>query len=82
MSMEDQDKNYKTSDFCLAAYLLAKNVPLTGTDREGGNRVTFLYQSSDELSLLISEYFQMQAVIEPMAFFAAQKRLKQIIYQK
>lgn len=80
--MDNEDKNYKTSDFCLAAYLLAKNITLTGTVREGGNRVVFVYQSSAELSFLISKYFQMQAVIEPMAFFAAQKRLKQLIYQK
>lgn len=80
--MEMNDKNYKTSDFCLASYLLAKNIPLIGTVRDGGNRVTFVYQSSTELSSLISEYFQMQAIIEPMAFFSAQKRLKQLIYQK
>ncbi|MBI3103536.1 hypothetical protein HYZ05_01220 [Candidatus Daviesbacteria bacterium] len=80
--MEMNDKNYKTSDFCLAAYLLAKNIPLTGTVREENNRVTFVYQTSNELSLLIDKYFQMQAMVEPMAFFAAQKRLKQIIYQK
>ncbi len=82
MSMEYQDKNYNTSDFCLAAYLLAKNIPLTGTVREEGNRVTFVYLTSDDLSSLIAKYFQMQAIVEPMAFFAAQKRLKQIIYQK
>ncbi len=80
--MEMNDKNYKTSDFCLASYLLARNIPLTGTVKEGGNRVAFIYQSSEELISIINEYFQMQAVVEPMAFFAAQKRLKQIIYQK
>jgi len=80
--MEMNDENYKTSDFCLASYLLAKNVPLVGTERGGGNRVTFVYQSSAKLNSLIGEYFQMQAVIEPMAFFSAQKRLKQLIYQK
>lgn len=76
------DKNYKTSDFCLASYLLARNIPLTGTVKEDRNRVAFIYQSSEELISLINKYFQMQAVVEPMAFFAAQKRLKQIIYQK
>jgi len=80
--MNNENENYKTSDFCLASYLLAKNIPLIGTARDGGNRVTFVYQSSAELNSLISEYFQMQAVIEPMAFFSAQKRLKQLIYQK
>lgn len=80
--MEYQDKNFDTSDFCLASYLLAKNNPLTNTIRETSNRITFIFLQSDALSSLINEYYQMQAIVEPMAFFAAQKRLKQIIYQK
>lgn len=79
--MDNENKNFETSDFCLAAYLLAKNIPLTSTEREASNRVTFIFSQSDELSLLINSYFQMQAMIEPMAFFAAQKRLKQIIFK-
>ena len=82
MRINENEDNFKTSDFCLASYLLAKNIPLIGTERVGGNRVTFVYQSSAELNSLVSEYFQMQAVIEPMVFFSAQKRLKQLIYQK
>jgi hypothetical protein len=82
MKMQHEDQSFKTSDFCLAAYLLTKTIPLTGTTRDDSNRVTFVYQNSAELSSLIISYFQMKAVIEPMAFFSAQKRLKQLIYQR
>lgn len=82
MKMQNQNQSINTSDFCLAAYLLAKNISLIETLRDDSSRVTFVYQNSAELSLLIDKYFQMKAVIEPMAFFSAQKRLKQLIYQR
>ena len=80
--MQNQNEDYNTSDFCLAAYLLTKSIPIVRTGRDLDNRVTFVFETSNRLNLLIDEYFQMKAIIEPMAFFSAQKRLKQIIYQK
>lgn len=82
MSMENINQNLETSDFCLSSYLLAKNIPIVNTVGEPSGKCTFVFLTSKQLNSLINEYYQMHASVEPMAFFAAQKRLKQLIYKK
>jgi len=73
---------FETEDFCLASYLLAKDISLDGVKKinPASKKVTFIFNDSKECQSLISEFSQMKGSIEPLAFMSAQKQLKHLIY--
>lgn len=80
MSMEITNEYFRTTDLCLASYLLAREVPFTGINKDSSNRATFLFPITDKCKKLVKEFTETKALVEPMAFFGAQKRLKHLIY--
>jgi tmRNA-binding protein len=78
--MKMQNEYYKTSDICLAAFLLAKSIEFTGINKDSSNRATFLFAHSSKIDSLVSDFSQMQTTVEPISFHAAMKRLKQLLY--
>lgn len=79
MKMQD-DKYFKTTDFCLASFLVAKNVDLIGINKDSNNRGTFLFTNDKSCLNLVSDFTQMKSSVEPLSFHAAMKRLKQLLY--
>lgn len=73
---------YKTNDFYLASYLLSANVPIIGTTRDSLEKVTFVFQKTDNFEQLIDDFLTFKAKVEPLAFASAQKKLKHLIYFK
>lgn len=45
--MQDQNTHFRTSDFCLASFLLAKVVGFIGVNKDSSNRATFFSQIDD-----------------------------------
>ncbi|KKT58114.1 MAG: hypothetical protein UW51_C0006G0201 [Candidatus Amesbacteria bacterium GW2011_GWA1_44_24] len=78
--MEITNAYFKTTDLCLASYLLAKDTPFTGINKDSSGRATFLFPITDKCRQLVKEFTETKALVEPMAFFSAQKRLKHLIY--
>ena len=80
MEMNMNSNVFKTNDFCLAAFLLTQNIEFLGIDRESSSRASFQFLETQNCMDLISGFSQMKAVVEPIAFHAAQKRLKQLLF--
>ena len=78
--MKMQNEYYKTSDICLAAFLLAKEIEFAGINKDSTNRATFLFSPTKNCLSLVSDFSQMKTTVEPMGFHAAMKRLKQLLY--
>lgn len=73
------DKNFSTTDFYLAAYLLAKGCGLVSHSRHL-NHSTFQFEDTPVLRLNASNYYSQKALIEPVAFGIAFKSLKSMIH--
>jgi len=75
------DNYYKTSDLCLAAFLLVKGVDFIGINRDSlSPRATFVFADSSHCQSLVSDFSQMNTTVEPIGFHAAMKRLKQLVH--
>jgi hypothetical protein len=80
MKMQDETQFFKTTDICLASFLLAKGIEFAGINKDFSNRATFLFPHSSKCNSLVFNFSQMKTTIEPISFHAAMKRLKQLIY--
>ena len=78
--MKMQDEYFKTSDICLAAFLLTKGINFLGINKDSSKRATFLFTRNNECQSLVDDFSQMQASVEPLSFHNAMKRLKQLLY--
>jgi len=74
------DEYLETSDFYIASYLLAKNIPLVRLNKENPQRAIFVFPRNEKCLELCDEFSQMKASIEPVAYTSAQKRLKHLLF--
>lgn len=79
MSMQQNDY-YQTNDFCLASFLLSYDINPTQINTDSFNRATFSFLITTQVKTLIEQFSLLKAKVEPLAFFSAQKKLKQLIY--
>ena len=70
---------YTTRDFYLSAFLVASGVVLDSYSKENGNTV-FSFKDSIKAQQHVENYFNMQALINPIAYGNALKNLKSIIH--
>jgi len=75
-------KYFKTNDFCLASYILAKNISLINIVKNFSGKATFIFLKNQECRKLIDEFSHMRGRVEPLSFIGAQKKLKHLIYLK
>ena len=66
-------------DFYSSAYLIAAGYKLQGTYKRGSQTV-FIFEDSEEIQNLLTNYFAMQAEINASAYAQAIKNLKNIIH--
>jgi Domain of unknown function (DUF5659) len=78
---ENGPKEFRTADLYFAAYLQTAGVPLKRTDREAGNRMYFVFDTSianmDELKV---GWFNNTSKIPAQPFASAIKSLKSICH--
>jgi len=72
------EKNYKTTDLYLAAFLRLNGQKLK-VEKEKG-KASFVFKGSEELSKLVSSYLVEEAMCNPLAYTNAIKNLKNLIY--
>ena len=72
---------YQTYDLNLAGYICASGFQLV-THTTDGTRTTFCFEQTGKLKQLVEDYYNMNAVINPLHYGSALKILKNIIYQK
>jgi len=81
----DNNKNFKTNSFYLAAFLLAKNIDLASVEKTAFSKTVFIFHNSDELQKLIG-IFNFSKENDPILLVnfkrveASIKRLKSLIY--
>ena len=71
-------RTYGTSDIWLAAYLKAKGMTLTGTEREG-RRCVFLFEDRADREPLVFEFVN-KGVVEIAPYRHALDDLKAVVY--
>lgn len=71
---------FETSDFGLAAYLLAGGRALEGMRLVDGHRFAFLFDQDGKLDSESRDYWDRKTKIEPRSLQEAQKSLKSRIY--
>jgi len=67
-----------TTDFYLAAFLLAENYRLTGHRRENG-KSQFEFEGNG-INELLNDFYQGRAVISPLAYAKTIRDLKTLMY--
>lgn len=79
--MENNIKTFSTDSFNLASFLLSQSCRLVNLDRTNPKRIIFIFEDTSERAALTEMFLMSKAQIEPNRFIAAQKNLKQLIYQ-
>lgn len=76
----DNQQQFKTSDFYLSAFLLAKDLKLLTVDRLNPNRALFVFQDSEDRQDLVQDFLFGRAKVNPKNFVVAIKELKQLLH--
>lgn len=79
--MENNRKTFNTDSFNLASFLLSQSCRLISLDRTNPKRIVFIFEESAKRVELTDLFLMYKAQVEPHRLFAAQKDLKQLIYQ-
>jgi len=70
---------YESQDFYACSFLVAAGVPLKMHTRLG-HITTFVFNNTSQVEDLLSEYYSLQAVVNPATYATAIKNLKSIIH--
>jgi len=71
---------YKTSDFPTAAALLVRRHRILEVNRENPRRVVFSFENTSALKKDTELLQKRQLLVDPMDFWAAERRCKQLLY--
>jgi len=77
--MEDGNV-YTTRDFYISAFLLAKGHRIAHVNRDDPKHVFFAFNDFESRTELLRAFLYGEGVVEPQAFIAAIKTLKQFLY--
>jgi hypothetical protein len=72
---------FRTCDFSLSVYILAKEIPLIGLEPTSTPRkFTFVFKKTNNLHNLIKGFWDGTGKIEPLKLFIAERELKKRLY--
>lgn len=71
---------YLTSDFYIAVFLLAKGHKIAYVNRDDPRRICFAFDEFEGRANLLRAFLYGEAQVEPQAFIASIKTLKQVIH--
>ncbi len=73
-----ENKEYRTSDLYLAAFLKMNNQALK--IEKNKSKATFIFDSNDDLLKLVNDYLTEGGMCKPLTYTNAIKNLKNLIY--
>lgn len=76
----ENEHEFTTPDFYIASFLVARGHRLTTTKNDGSKRVFFVFEDFEDRKDLLRAFLYGEAVVEPQAFIAAIKSLKQLLH--
>jgi len=71
--------SYQSRDFYASAFLVAAGIPMESHFRTG-NITTFVFADSENTQDLVTQYYGLQAVINPATYANAIRNLKSILH--
>lgn len=78
--MKKINETIKLKDLYASAYLLTNDIPLVDIlKQEGFSRATFVFSATPNTFDLLNRFSSLGAVVEPLAYMSAIRRLKQLI---
>ena len=79
--MKNANENIQLNDLYASAYHLANSVSLVDVLREeNSKKATFVFSRTKKSEELLNRFSLMKAVIEPIAYISAIRRLKQLVH--
>lgn len=76
----NKTENFITNDFPLAVSLLCSGLTIIKLSKAGQNRVSFVFEKSEETERVVQAFWNDELRVEPKGFFNKQKELKARIY--
>lgn len=71
---------FNCSDLYVAAFLLANGLELIDVDKTDRKRAVFIFADTEDRESLLAAFWSKQATVEPRAFVAAIKEVKERLY--
>lgn len=78
--LNSNQTSFSSSELALCAALICLEFPLDSLDKSTPQRTIFQFKRSEELDLAVANFWQRKLLLEPLAFFEAQRYLKSRIY--
>ena len=78
--MNDNDKQYKTTDMALATTLAVLGTYIQGVDRSDPRKIEFIFTNSEDLQKAVKAYWAKELLVEPLQFFNEMRTIKSRIY--
>jgi len=73
------DNSFESNDFYGSAFLIASGIPMRSHFRTG-QITTFIFDDSEIVQDLLTDYYSLRASINPATYASALKNLKSIIH--
>lgn len=74
------DSQFKSPNFYLSAFLLSKGFELLDIDKLDPRKYLFVFQDKKDRQSIVEDFLFGRTTVEPKAFIAAIKELKQLLY--
>ncbi|HEY4505800.1 MAG TPA: DUF5659 domain-containing protein [Candidatus Paceibacterota bacterium] len=71
---------FNCSDLHIAAYLIANGLQLIDIDKTDRKRAVFIFSDTEDREELLVAFWAKQAKVEPRAYIAAIKEVKERLY--
>jgi hypothetical protein len=72
--------HFDTSDLFLAAFLIAKNIPLL-SHHSKGHIMVFVFDETSSVDALVQEYYNLNSQVNPQRLAGALKSLKNMLHE-
>lgn len=73
------NNSFESNDFYGSAFLIASGIPMRSHFRTG-QITTFIFDDSEQVQDLLTDYYSLRANINPATYASALKNLKSIIW--
>ena len=73
------NNSFESNDFYGSAFLIASGIPMRSHFRTG-QITTFIFDDSEQVQDLLTDYYSLRANINPATYASALKNLKSIIH--
>lgn len=82
MTMNQNNRDFRTADFALTAALCVSGFVVEELDRVSPQRSVFVFQNGDELLEAVNQYWRRELRVEPQDYFNQLKIIKARLYER